>query len=247
MSETLLNELSEELKTQDNACTADPLYCVQQKRRIYGIDAEYCDLSFYSLRKDPDCKFETRDDALAELAKEGFSEDDFDEKFDTVGYIEIWEFVTAHLTRKAAQLYIDQNSHNLRLPRIYVSSQYRCHEFNAAVAFMRDDAPLLLEACKAMVHRFGPCECYPDPAPPCSICAGGWIDLLVREVSSLPLEACISRVDYIVGCLRASVARRLEREPLPPRGFRAFPVTRDPGLEAINASLMKIADERGGK
>lgn len=36
--------------------------------------------------------------------------------------------VCAHLTREAAQLYIDQNRHNLREPRIYVKSMYRCHE-----------------------------------------------------------------------------------------------------------------------
>ena len=40
----------------------------------------------------------------------------------------IYVDVCAHLTEEAANLYIEQNRHNLREPRIYVKSAYRCHE-----------------------------------------------------------------------------------------------------------------------
>lgn len=37
------------LKTQDNRCTADPLYCVMSKKRVYGLDTDYAsDYEWYN-------------------------------------------------------------------------------------------------------------------------------------------------------------------------------------------------------
>lgn len=41
---TRLNELAASMKGQDNACTVDPIFVVQQRRRIRGMDASYSDL-----------------------------------------------------------------------------------------------------------------------------------------------------------------------------------------------------------
>ena len=138
MTEEELIILANRLKTQDNRITANPLYCVQQKRRIYGIDLEYDPQILYQWAEDPDYSWETREEAEQELLKDDISLDDFEKYIQEVGYIDIWEFVTAHLTEKAAQLYIDQNKHNLKSPRIFVSSQYRCHEFNNVIEHLKN-------------------------------------------------------------------------------------------------------------
>ena len=57
--------------------------------------------------------------------------DDLKEAIKDVNKIDVYYMyvnVCAHLTREAAQLYIDQNKHNLKSPRIYVKSMNRCHE-----------------------------------------------------------------------------------------------------------------------
>lgn len=38
-----LKELRQELKTQDNRITANPIYGVMYKKRVWGMDADYCD------------------------------------------------------------------------------------------------------------------------------------------------------------------------------------------------------------
>ena len=135
---TALSSLAHELATQDNLCTSFPLFLVQQEHRIYGMDTDYCENKIYSWNDDPEYFWNTREEALSEVIKSGRTEDNFADVINEVGYVTIWVFVTAHLTRKAAQLYIEQNAHNLKSPRIYVSSQYRCHEFNAAVEFLKE-------------------------------------------------------------------------------------------------------------
>lgn len=36
-----LKEAKELLKTQDNRCTRDPIYCIMEKKRIYGYEPDY--------------------------------------------------------------------------------------------------------------------------------------------------------------------------------------------------------------
>jgi len=124
-----LKRLVDELLTQDNLATANPLYCVQQKRRIEGIDSDY-DPEFAWWTEDFDGGPYSDGDVRAEI---------LEEKPDDTSF---WEFVCAHLTMKAAEKYIELNQHNLHESRVYVTSQYRCHEFNDFIA----SAPALIEA-----------------------------------------------------------------------------------------------------
>jgi len=138
MHNEFLKNLSHELNTQNNRCTASPLFCVQQKKRIYGMDSGYSEGCIYQWRDDPEYFWETEREALDGLKRDDLPEEDFDDYIEEIYYVEIWDFVTAHLTEKAAQRYIDENRHNLNEPRIYVTSQYRCDEFNKVVDYLKN-------------------------------------------------------------------------------------------------------------
>jgi hypothetical protein len=134
-----LKKLAHELNTQDNRITANPLFCVEQKRRVYGLGHEYTDNFIHQWKDDPGYFWETEKEALKALEEGGYGEENYDDYIDKVGYYEYWDFVTAHLTEKAAQRYINENKHNLNEPRIFVSSQHRCHEFNDVVEYLKTE------------------------------------------------------------------------------------------------------------
>jgi len=145
-----LEQLAEELRTQDNLATAYPLYCVQQKRRIVGMDPQFDFLDFEWHSCDHEYRYSN--DEIQEIIREDIArEEDMDVKdvevfdrnpedyeWEQVYYVDIWEFVCAHLTMKAANRYIDENRHNLKDPRVYVTSQHRCPEWQEAVRHLSD-------------------------------------------------------------------------------------------------------------
>jgi hypothetical protein len=135
-----IRALVEEMRTQDNASTKHPLFIVQQKRRTYGMDADIDDIPFVWRWKE-DWEYTCEPGAIVQQIREDvhtahevvhLEDDEIDPEelgYERLAYVEHWDFVTAHFTRKAAQRYIDENRHNLSDPRIYVSSQYRCREW----------------------------------------------------------------------------------------------------------------------
>jgi hypothetical protein len=148
-----LKELQKRLNTQDNLATANPLYCVQQKRRIYGVSPAYHDTKQAWVEDSESVTFNTNKDLEHSLINdygidpekaETLSQGDYavhikeyNLHFRRVNYIEIWEFVTAHFTNAAAKFYIEQNRHNLTEPRVYVDSQHRCWEWNTVVKVLK--------------------------------------------------------------------------------------------------------------
>lgn len=138
-----LEELAHELRTQDNRITAEPLFCVQQERLVWGMDEGYSDdFEWYKI---DDGETWAEEDALEEVRARDSVELDEEEDIDLEDhgyrkafYSKYWDFVTAHFTAKAAQRYIDQNAHNLRNPRVYVTSQYRCDEWNRVRRFLME-------------------------------------------------------------------------------------------------------------
>lgn len=116
--EEFLIELGMELCQQDNRITSNPLWQVQEQRKVW-VGREHGEHSQWV-------------DSSGEICDE-----DDSERVDEVFYTLRWQFVTAHLTERAAQRYIDENLHNLTNPRIFVSSQYRCHEFNELVEILK--------------------------------------------------------------------------------------------------------------
>lgn len=108
--------IAQRLHTQDNRITQDPLFAVQQRRRIWGVDPEYCDNSEWVL----DGESITLED-----------DEDAPEGARKVGYFDKWEFVTGCFTEQGCKDFITCNGHNLNEPRIYAYGSYRNAEFIA--------------------------------------------------------------------------------------------------------------------
>lgn len=105
---TAILALAERLRTQDGRCTADPYFCIQEKRREYGYDPQWCDETVWVF-----------DGEEVPADTEGADE---------TGYKDEWHTVQVALTEAAADDYIRANKHRLTEPRTYVDSFYRCHE-----------------------------------------------------------------------------------------------------------------------
>jgi hypothetical protein len=109
------------LEHQDNAATALPIFCVQQRERLVGVDDGYTD------------DFVWMDDDWQEVEPPA-DEDHPPAGWTRIGVVDRWSFVSCFLTRCAAEAYIAANGHRMCDPRIYVESGYR----NGEWAFMRE-------------------------------------------------------------------------------------------------------------
>lgn len=139
-----LADLANELNTQDNRITSHPLFIVEQEKRIYGMNGEQCDDLEYIWVYSEDSEYTCEPDEVCDQIREDCENDPdlgilnlHDEEIDPEEwgyeqwfYVTEMEFKSAHLTERAANLYITQNSHRMRNPRTFVTSQYRCHEWN---------------------------------------------------------------------------------------------------------------------
>lgn len=144
----LPKDLAEVLQTQDNRITADPLFVVQREQRVYGMDPMFGNYEDFIWIKngDPEDFYESEDESelIKNLALEHPDEPNptciNPEKFDYERsyYSTHWEFVNAHFTERAALKHISENLHNLGTARVYVTSQYRCPEWNAVRKFLME-------------------------------------------------------------------------------------------------------------
>jgi len=127
-----INEIREEYKTQDNRCTAYPIYVTVQSLICAGImDESYGCYGESKIKYEyghPDwdeAPFKSKDDA-AEWVRESFEAEDADEIADQLNKIVefpmlyIWTDEQVFLTIKGAEDYIARNRHNLQEVRTYV-------------------------------------------------------------------------------------------------------------------------------
>ena len=133
MTAEQLAALSTELRTQDNAITADPLFVVLQEARIYGVSQDYQTNGYTWVGVD-DSSVTADDDETKVLDK--LLDEDRELSIGGVTYERVWyrivpRFVTACFTRKGAEDYIARNGHNLTKPYIYVESLFRNAEMLA--------------------------------------------------------------------------------------------------------------------
>jgi hypothetical protein len=118
-------EISERLKTQDNRCTMNPMFCVQMKVRDVGYDAAYSDKICWHDSANDETIF---DDEIATLGRPDGS------VWDEFGYVDRWETVMVAFTEKGCEEYLRLDGHNVRSlahngeVRIYVQSFNRCPE-----------------------------------------------------------------------------------------------------------------------
>lgn len=148
--EPSLCEIARRLHTQDNAATAEPIYTVQEKHRIYGVDSGYSDDHVWV---DPNNETQECSEDTPGAVR--------------VGYVDKWMFVTAFLTLEAARQYRDNNAH--RHPggvRIYVASAYRNPEMIRVRRFLKLLVADPATAKEDEVDRSTVAEARSDPRPP---------------------------------------------------------------------------------
>ena len=127
-TEDQLKNTAENLRTQDNRCTADPMFCVQIKVRDCGYDTQHTD---------NECWWNPE---LLEVAYD--QEPDGDEWEGPYGYKDRWETVMVAFTQAGCEEYLELNGHNDRRRahnrevRIYAESFQRCPEMLAIRAFL---------------------------------------------------------------------------------------------------------------
>ncbi len=123
-----LSTISSNLHTQDNRITANPIFLVQQKRRVYGFEES----DSYIWVDENDCE-EVDDEKHAELEEADVHDHHHDgsttEGYRKSYYVDEYVFVQPFLTEHGANEYLKTNAHNLREPRIYVESGYRNEEW----------------------------------------------------------------------------------------------------------------------
>lgn len=133
-SDPFVRMTAHRLRTQDNRITSHPVFIVQQRSRIWGMDPDYTE-TFAWLNAEG----EEVDPAMAATLEAGrLACAPVPEGYWRVGYVDSWEFVTPCLTEAGAQAYIDVNGHNLKDPRIYVTSGLRNQEWIDLRAFIEE-------------------------------------------------------------------------------------------------------------
>ncbi|HEL4007302.1 TPA: ead/Ea22-like family protein [Escherichia coli] len=115
----------ENIRTQDNRITSDPMFCVYQNREIV-VDADYDYDRIVWVDEDGN-EANKRQSRRLELLHENFREPP--EKWRRVAVKDIDEFVTCCFTEQGCKDYLAANGHNLRLPFIYVKSGSRNAEY----------------------------------------------------------------------------------------------------------------------
>ena len=120
-------EISERLRTQDNHCTMNPMFCVQILVRDVGYDPQYADgETVWIDMQSGDCE---------EVAPESEGAEEF-------GFKDRWETVMVSFTEKGAEGYLERDGHNVKRRahngqvRIFVESWNRCDEMIAIRDFL---------------------------------------------------------------------------------------------------------------
>lgn len=122
MNIEILKKIGEQIRTQDNRMTENPLFCVQIKVRDTGYDSAYSENKCWYSARELEVVYEEPKDL------DGWEE---------FGYKDRWETVMVAFTEKGCQEYLDLNGHNNKRQahngdvRIYVQSFNRCPEMIA--------------------------------------------------------------------------------------------------------------------
>jgi len=115
-----LLEIAKRLHTQDNQCTALPMFCVQRKIRDYGFDPQWTDDVVW-------IEHESGEYDVSDVEKPGYEK---------TGYKDHWETVMVAFTKEGCEEYLRKNKHNLGETRIFVESFHRCPEMIAIREFL---------------------------------------------------------------------------------------------------------------
>ncbi|HDO1329352.1 TPA: hypothetical protein P2Q98_001937 [Aeromonas veronii] len=165
-------------------CTADAIFKVESRERIYGIDKDYTDKLavifddsvWFSPQEYWDDLDEEGQAALNRVAQRwsecDFLERDEDDQWEQLGDLddhrvtgwdESWEYVCSHFTKDAAEAFIKRKRHDYREGmRVYVDAQTYCWEYNTIKEGilqgrigLTDEAKKLADAYEFLATEFG--------------------------------------------------------------------------------------------
>jgi hypothetical protein len=144
--------IGERIRTQDNRCTANPMFIVQQQRS-FGVEPGEGDMDVWL-----DCDWEEVDEetsAKLDELDDAFEWDLTDEQKALLGshtkrgIKHHWEFVMAAFTEEGCKEYLRLDGHNLHKPRIYAMSFNRCPEMLAIRETLLSLANVQAKPCRA--------------------------------------------------------------------------------------------------
>lgn len=132
-----LSAIGEQIRTQDNRCTADPIFVVEQKRTYVGSEG-YGESRLEWV--DEEGNF--ADDKVAGHLERNYRTTFVEpKKWRRLFVFDVWEFVTACFTEQGCKDYLALNGHNLNEPRIYAYGSYRNREYQTIRSAMLSAAP----------------------------------------------------------------------------------------------------------
>jgi hypothetical protein len=120
-------DIAERLRTQDNRCTAEPMFCLQIKVRDVGYETDYTEGRCWTHDDDPEC-IRYDDDPDGPPTEHEL------ELWDEHGYKDRWETVMVAFTERGLKDYMMMDGHNVTRrahngeTRIYVETFRRCDE-----------------------------------------------------------------------------------------------------------------------
>lgn len=117
--------IADNIRTQDNRITSEPMFCVYQKREI-AVDSD-CDYDRIVWVDEDGNEASELKSARLELLHENFREPP--DGWRRVAVKDVDDFVTCCFTEQGCKDYLACNGHNLRLPFIYVKSGFRNAEY----------------------------------------------------------------------------------------------------------------------
>lgn len=117
--------IADNIRTQDNRITSEPMFCVYQKREI-AVDSD-CDYDRIVWVDEDGNEASEHKSARLELLHENFREPP--DGWHRVAVKDVDDFVTCCFTERGCKDYLACNGHNLRLPFIYVKSGFRNAEY----------------------------------------------------------------------------------------------------------------------
>ncbi len=126
-----ISSIGEQLRTQDNRCTANPMFIVQEQRSFGCEPGEgdkniWLDGDWEEADEETSAQLDELNDAFEwELEEEQVA---MLKRYTKRGIKHFWEFCMASFTEQGCKRYIELDGHNLTKPRIYAMSWNRCPE-----------------------------------------------------------------------------------------------------------------------
>lgn len=121
--------IGELLRTQNNQYTDQPMFVVQQKRLIVGLDADYSQGDEDIVWSIDDCQYFAGEPEFEEMER-GYQENsEVPDDWHRTSFTTQWEYVTACFTEQGCKDYLKLDGHNLKEPRIYAEGSYRNEEY----------------------------------------------------------------------------------------------------------------------